>query len=230
MGAASCRAAPVQEYSGATIQGGAGGRGILCRTKPCISAFSIQLSCLNTLTGEGKVMSIDALKDRIPDYAKDLRLNLGALANDVSLTPQQLAGTFVACAIAARNDEVTRAVVAQYKDVLSTQALAAAESAAAIMGMNNIYYRFVHMAGGEYGKMPAQLRMSVIGNPGVEKVDFELWCLAVSAINGCDLCVTSHEKIVREALGAGAVQTAARIAAVVHAVAATLQAAAALEG
>ncbi|MBO1324866.1 carboxymuconolactone decarboxylase family protein [Acetobacter sp. TBRC 12305] len=175
-------------------------------------------------------MSLDILKDRIPDYAKDLRLNLGTLSNDITLTPQQLAGTFVACAIASRNDAVTRETVAHFKSVLSAPALAAAQSAAAIMGMNNIYYRFVHMAGGEYSKMPAQLRMSVIGNPGVDKVDFELWCLAVSAINGCDLCVTSHEKIVREALGTAAVQTAARIAAVIHAVAVTLQSATALEG
>ncbi|WP_338332724.1 carboxymuconolactone decarboxylase family protein [Acetobacter sp. LMG 32666] len=174
-------------------------------------------------------MSIDALKDRIPDYAKDLRLNLGSLASDIALTPQQLAGTFIASALAARNDDVTREIVAQFRDTLSEQALAAAQSANAIMGMNNIYYRFVHMAGGEYAKMPAQLRMSVIGNPGVDKADFELWCLAVSIINGCDLCVTSHEKIVRDELGAAAVQTAARIAATVHAVAVTLQGADALQ-
>lgn len=173
-------------------------------------------------------MSIDALKDRIPDYAKDLRLNLGSLANDVTLTPQQLAGTFVASAIASRNDAVTKAIVAEFADKLTPDALNAAKSSAAIMGMNNIYYRFVHMAGGDYEKMPAQLRMSVIGRPGVEKIDFELWSLAVSAINGCGLCVTSHEKIVRDALGAEAVQTAVRIASTVHAVAVTLQAAEAL--
>lgn len=173
-------------------------------------------------------MSLDALKSRLPDYAKDLRLNLGSLANDISLTPQQLAGTFVASAIASRNDDVTKAVVAEFSEKLTPEALSAAKAAAAIMGMNNIYYRFVHMAGGDYGKMPAQLRMSVIGRPGVEKADFELWSLAVSAINGCDLCVTSHEKIVREALGAEAVQTAVRVAATVHAVAVALQGAAAL--
>ncbi|GBR54859.1 alkyl hydroperoxide reductase [Acetobacter pomorum] len=173
-------------------------------------------------------MSIDDIKDRIPDYAKDLRLNLSSLANDVTLTPQQLAGTFVASALAARNDDVTKAIVEQFSATLSPEALTAAKSANAIMAMNNIYYRFVHMAGGEYSQMPAQLRMSVIARPGVEKVDFELWCLAVSVINGCDLCVSSHEKIVREALGASAVQTAARIAATVHAVAVTLQGANAL--
>ncbi|MBS0960282.1 carboxymuconolactone decarboxylase family protein [Acetobacter thailandicus] len=174
-------------------------------------------------------MSIDALKNRIPDYAKDLRLNLSSLANDVTLTPQQLAGTFVASALASRNDEVIKAVTAEFSDRLSPEALNAAKSAAAIMSMNNIYYRFVHMAGDEYAKMPAQLRMSVIGRPGVEKEDFELWSLAVSAINGCELCITSHEKIVREALGAQAVQTAARIAATVHGVAVTLDGVSALE-
>jgi alkyl hydroperoxide reductase subunit D len=106
---------------------------------------------------------------------------------------------------------------------LSAEALAAAKSAAAIMGMNNVYYRFVHMVGGDYANMPAKLRMSVIGRPGVEKVDFELWSLAVSAVNGCGMCVEAHEKVVRHGgLSQEQVQTAVRIAAVVHAVAAVL--------
>ncbi|GBQ29750.1 alkyl hydroperoxide reductase [Gluconacetobacter azotocaptans] len=174
-------------------------------------------------------MSIESLKERLPDYAKDLRLNLSSLANDITLSPQQLAGTFVATAIASRNADVTRAIVAEYESVLSPEALAAAKSAAAIMGMNNIYYRFVHMVGGDYAQMPARLRMSVIGRPGVEKLDFELWSLAVSAVNGCGMCVESHEKVVREGgLSTEQVQTAVRIAATVHAVAATLEGALAL--
>jgi alkyl hydroperoxide reductase subunit D len=65
--------------------------------------------------------------------------------------------------------------------------------------------------------------MNVLAKPGVEKVDFELWSLAVSAINGCGMCVDSHERVVREGgLSTEAVQAAVRIAAVVHAVAATL--------
>ena len=63
------------------------------------------------------------------------------------------------------------------------------------MGMNNIYYRFLHLVeDGEYQTMPARLRMNIIGNPGIDKLDFELLSLAVSAVNGCGLCVTSHEK------------------------------------
>ena len=174
-------------------------------------------------------MPIESLKDRIPDYAKDLRLNLGSLLNDVTLSAQQRAGTFIASAIASRCNDVTQAVVAYFRKDLSDEAFAAAQAAAAIMGMNNIYYRFVHMAGGDYAKMPAQLRMNVIKEPGVEKIDFELWCLAVSVINGCDLCVNSHEKVVRAQLGNESVQTAVRIAAIIHAVAVTLQSVDALQ-
>ena len=133
-------------------------------------------------------MSIEALRARIPEYARDLRLNLGSLAAEPSLTKQQLAGTFVASALASRNKEVTQAIVAEFGPLLSPEALTAAKAAAAIMGMNNVYYRFTHLVGGDYASMPAKLRMNVMGKPGVEKVDFELWSLAVSAINGCGMC------------------------------------------
>lgn len=168
-------------------------------------------------------MSIEALRNRLPEYAKDLKLNLGSLVSETLLTPQQRAGTFVASALAARNPEVTQAIVAEFGPALSAEALTAAKAAAAIMGMNNVYYRFVHLAGGDYANMPARLRMNVMGRPGVDKVDFELWSLAVSAINGCGMCIESHEKVVRQGgLSTEQVQAAVRIAAVVHAVAATL--------
>jgi alkyl hydroperoxide reductase subunit D len=113
---------------------------------------------------------------------------------------------------------------------LSVEAQNAARAAAAIMGMNNVYYRFTHLVGGDYPSMPAKLRMNVMARPGVDKVDFELWSLAVSAVNGCGMCMESHEKIVRTAgLTQEAVQAAVRIAAVVHAVAATLDAEDALQ-
>ena len=176
-------------------------------------------------------MSIETLKARLPDYAKDLRLNLGTLAAEPSLTVQQRAGAFIACALAGRNAATTAAIAAEFAPQLSAEALAAAKAAAAIMGMNNVYYRFTHLVGGDYRTLPAKLRMNVIGRPGVEKADFELWCLAVSAVNGCGACMESHEHVVREAgLLAEQVQAAVRIAAVVHAVAAVLDGEAALAG
>jgi alkyl hydroperoxide reductase subunit D len=174
-------------------------------------------------------MSIESLKAALPEYAKDIRLNLGTLAMDTTLSVQQRAGTFVASALASRNAAVTRAIVAEFGPALSPEALAAAKAAAAIMAMNNVYYRFVHLVGGEYANMPARLRMNVIGKPGVEKVDFELWSLAVSAVNGCGMCMEAHEKVVRQAgLSTEQVQTAVRIGSVVHAVAAVLDGEAAL--
>jgi alkyl hydroperoxide reductase subunit D len=170
-------------------------------------------------------MSLEALRQRLPEYAKDLKLNLGSLSTEPLLSQQQLAGTFVASAIASRNAEVTKAIVAEFAPKLSAEALTAAKAAAGIMGMNNIYYRFVHLVGGDYATLPAKLRMNVIGRPGVEKVDFELWSLAVSAINGCGMCMESHEKVVKHGgLSTEQVQASVRIAAVVHAVAGVLEA------
>ena len=168
-------------------------------------------------------MSIETLKQRLPDYAKDLKLNLGSLATEPSLTTQQRAGTFIAAALASRNAEVTAALVGEFGGQLSAEALSAAKAAAAIMGMNNVYYRFTHLVGGDYPAMPAKLRMNVMARPGVDQGDFELWSLAVSAINGCGMCMESHEKAVRHGgLTQEQVQSAVRIAAVVHAVAAIL--------
>jgi alkyl hydroperoxide reductase subunit D len=170
-------------------------------------------------------MSIDTLKAALPDYAKDLKLNLSSLASETLLSEQQKAGTFIASAIAARNPQLIEAVTAEFGPRLTPQALNAAKAAAALMAMNNVYYRFVHLASaGDYKTLPAKLRMNAIANPGVDKVDFELWSLAVSAVNGCGLCIDSHEKVVRQAgLSAEQVQAAVRIAAVVHAVAVTLE-------
>lgn len=170
-------------------------------------------------------MSLEALRARLPEHAKDLKLNLGSLATEPVLNQQQLAGTFVASAIASRNAEVTRAILAEFGPKLSPEALAAAKAAAAIMGMNNVYYRFTHLVGGDYANLPAKLRMNVMAKPGVDKVDFELWSLAVSAINGCGMCMEAHEKVVLHGgLSKEQVQAAVRIAAVVHAVAGVLDA------
>jgi alkyl hydroperoxide reductase subunit D len=176
-------------------------------------------------------MNLEALKTRLPDYAKDLKLNLSSLAMENVLSEQQRAGTFIACALASRNAETIQAIMGEFAPKLSPEALTAAQAAASIMAMNNIYYRFTHLSSSpDYRAMPAKLRMNVIGKPGVEKADFELWSLAVSAINGCGMCIDAHDKVLRDAgLTAEQIQAAVRIAAVVHAVAATLDGVAAGE-
>jgi len=171
-------------------------------------------------------MTIDALLERVPAYARDLKLNLTNLLQQPELTPQQTWGTALACAMAARNDDLLAAVAQQARQQLPETVFAAAQAAAAIMGMNNVYYRFQHLCSNErYKTIPARLRMQVIRSHGSDPIDFELWCLAVSAINGCAACVDSHERVVREkGLTEEAVAAAIRLAAVIHALAAVLEA------
>lgn len=176
-------------------------------------------------------MSMDALRDQIPDYAKDIRLNLGSLWTETTLNEQQKMGCFLSSALAGGNTDVIKAIAAETDGKLSAEAINAAKSAAAIMAMNNVYYRSLHlMSEKTYETMPAKLRMNVLGNPGVDKVDFELWSIAVSAINGCGMCLDSHEKVVRKAgLTSEQIQTAIRIGAVVEAASAVLDGEAALK-
>lgn len=166
-------------------------------------------------------MTIDALIDSLPPAAKDLKLNYSSLVrNNTELTVQQLWGTIVATTIATRCAALTSAVLAVAPEYLSPQALHAAEAVAAIMGMNNIWYRFHHLSSNpRYNEMPARLRMSGLRGHGVEEMDAELWALAVSAINGCGKCVDSHEKVVREK-GASEelVAAAIRVTSVIHAI------------
>src|SRR5215467_14353282 len=144
-------------------------------------------------------MALQALRDRLPEHAKDLKLSLGTLAGET--------------------------VLDEFSPRLDPAALNAAKAAAAIMAMNNVYYRFLHLVeDDEYAKLRAGLRMNVIANPGTARENFELWSLAVSAVNGCGKCITAHEKVLREAgLTREQIQAAVRIAAVVHAVAVTLE-------
>ena len=177
-------------------------------------------------------MSLDALRDRLPAYAKDISLNLGSLASETVLTDQQKWGTFLASAHAIGVPEVVRDLETQAATVLSPEAMNAAKAAAAIMGMNNIYYRSLHLLHNqEYRTIPARLRMNVLGNPGVDKVDFELWSTAVSAINGCGACLDAHEsELKKHGVPAQQIQAALRIGAVVHAVSRIVASEAALAG
>ena len=177
-------------------------------------------------------MSLDALRDLMPAYARDIALNLGSLASDTVLNDQQKWGCFLASAHAVGVAPVVKAIETQAASVLSPEAMNAARAAAAIMGMNNIYYRSLHlMKNHEYTTIPARLRMNVLANPGVDKMDFELWSTAVSAINGCGACLDAHEGALRQhGVPATHVQTALRIASVVHAASRIAASEAALAG
>ena len=174
---------------------------------------------------------MESLNPLFPDYARDLKLNLQNVLKQAELTVQQTWGTAVASAIAAREPQLLRAVMAEASQQLSPEAMNGARAAAAVMGMNNIYYRFQHLSGNErYSQIPARLRMQVIRSHGSDPVDFELWCTAVSAINGCGACVASHEGVLREkGMTEETILAAIRIASVIHGAAAVLEAEGALK-
>ncbi len=176
-------------------------------------------------------MSIDTLQGLIPAYARDLSSNLTNLLAETLLSDQQKWGTFLSCAHAIGVPAVVQNIEAAAAEIMTAEAMTAAKAAAAIMGLNNVYFRALHlMQNKEYEKMRAGLRMNILANPGVDKVDFELWSLAVSAVNACGLCMDSHEKVLRNhEVSAVQVQAALRIASTVNAISAVIRAEAALK-
>ncbi|MEJ5919697.1 MULTISPECIES: carboxymuconolactone decarboxylase family protein [unclassified Corynebacterium] len=165
-------------------------------------------------------MSIDNLRSGLPEYAKDLKLNLGSLTRSTELNEQQLWGALVASAAATKNATVFSEVADEAKSHLSDEAFEAALGAASIMGMNNVAYRAKHWLGDDFAQVKFGLRMNIIAKPGVEKADFELWSLAVSTINGCEQCTVAHDKVVREeGLTKEQVWEAVKIAATIEGVA-----------
>ncbi|WP_276651488.1 carboxymuconolactone decarboxylase family protein [Corynebacterium vitaeruminis] len=169
-------------------------------------------------------MSIENLKSSLPEYAKDQKLNLGSLTRSTELSEQQLWGTLLACAAATRNDTVLSEVMEEASEHLSPEAVEAAFGAATVMAMNNVGYRAKNWLGDDYAQVKFGMRMNIISKPGVEKADFELWCLAVSSINGCEHCLIAHAGTVREeGLTKEQVWEAVKVAAVIQAVAQAVQ-------
>jgi alkyl hydroperoxide reductase subunit D len=164
--------------------------------------------------------TLDQLRESLPAYAKDLKLNLSSVLQQQELTPQQTWGTAIASAYSVGNVVLFEAVLEDARAKVSTEVVEAAKAAAAIMGMNNVYYRFTHLvADDKYSEIPARLRMNIMRTHGVDPLDFELWSLAVSAINGCGKCVVAHERTLREkGIGLETVAAAIRIASVLNAV------------
>ena len=166
-------------------------------------------------------MSLKQFADTLPDYAKDIRLNLGSILSDQLLGNDRKLGLLLACAHGSGYRPLVAAAEAEVEGNLSDVQANAARGAAAVMAMNNVYYRFVHLvANPEYGNLPARLRMNFIGQHGIAKDDFELFSLAVSAMNGCGMCIDSHERVLLEhGVKPETIQAAVRIAAVMKAVA-----------
>jgi len=164
--------------------------------------------------------SLASLADSLPAYASDIAQNLASIAEEILLPEPQKWGCFIASAHAVATPVVVKAVeAAGAESGMTPEAIAAARGAAAIMAQNNIYFRALTLIHDQtYRTLRARLRMRIVSNPGVPKDDFDLWCVAVSAIHGCPDCLDAHIGALR---GRGveplAIQTALRIAAVTHA-------------
>ena len=166
-------------------------------------------------------MSLKQFAESLPDYAKDIRLNLGSILSDQLMGDERKLSLLLSCAHGSGYKPLVEAAEAEVSGKVSDQVANAARGAAALMAMNNVYYRFVHLTSNpESGKLPARLRMNFIGSHGIAKEEFELMSLAVSAMNGCGMCIDSHERVLLEhGVKPDMIQNAVRIAAVMKAIA-----------
>lgn len=169
----------------------------------------------------------EVFQDRLPEEANDIKLNLETVLKEEGapgLTANQIFGIALASAYATRNTWLVDAIATEARNVISPEERRAARVAAILMAMNNVYYRAAHLSmDEELEKLPARLRMNGIARPGIDKKDFELYCIAVSSVNGCGKCVASH---VRETRKAGvpleAIHSSLRISSVINATAQAL--------
>ncbi|WP_404400792.1 carboxymuconolactone decarboxylase family protein [Idiomarina seosinensis] len=167
-------------------------------------------------------MAVADYKQLLGDHGKDTKLNLSSLFTNVDtsgLTSDQFYGTALSLAYSLADEELIAAVEEDALDKVEANVVQAAKLAATLMAMNNVYYRFLHLSTDkQFSKMPAGLRMNAMANPGVDKADFELYSLAVSALNGCGLCIDSHVKTLQQHdVSAQAIQSSIKLAAVLNA-------------
>jgi alkyl hydroperoxide reductase subunit D len=174
-------------------------------------------------------MSLAQLIGALPDYARDQKLNLDTLANETILSEQQKWGCFLASAYATGEPSVVKALKSETDPRLSIEALVAVKRAASIMAMNTVYYRAINMLQNhDYRAAPANLSMTSLTDPGIDKIDFELWALSVSAVQGCASCLNAHEaELHKRSVSTSRVLAAIRIAAVVNAASSVMRAEAA---
>lgn len=168
-------------------------------------------------------MKLEQIKSEMKDYARDIRLNVESVLSPEGapgLTQEQIYGIALACAYATKSTAVVGAFEKESREWMTAEMIEGAKGAATMMAMNNVYYRFLHLAeDAEVSKLPARLRMNFIAKPGIPKVDFELMCLAVSAMSGCGMCIKSHVHEARKGgVSTEGIQSTARIASVVQAI------------
>ena len=161
---------------------------------------------------------LNSIKEMIPDYAKDIRLNIDGTIARSTLEGNDALGVALSAAFAAKNRKFVDAI--RESGLLSPEEVNAALTASALMGMNNVWYPFVEMAGdADLKTLPAQLRMNAYASHGgVDKRRFEMYALAASIIGKCHFCIQSHSELLKqEGMSVQQLRDIGRIAAVVNA-------------
>ena len=170
--------------------------------------------------------NLESLLSSMPDYARDVKINVQSLINceNTTLTIKQIFGAALASAYATKENLLIQVMENEVQNILSESELKAVKTAASLMAMNNVYYRFLHIGDDkEYSQLPAGLRMRGIADHGIEKVDFEIFSLAPSIINGCGMCIDAHaSQLIKHGLTKSQVQMVVKIAAVINSVAQVL--------
>jgi alkyl hydroperoxide reductase subunit D len=140
--------------------------------------------------------SLSLLEKGNSRYVRDLKLNFTSTLTSSHLSEKECA--LVALSIAVNNNN---AVLINFleKHALdkgaTAEEIAEAAGCASLLALNNVFYRFRHFTGKEkYTQIPARVRMQLMSSPVTGKEFFELMSIAVSAVNGCEMCVNAHEK------------------------------------
>ena len=158
---------------------------------------------------------INMIKEGLPEYAKDTKLNLDAVLLRSSLDPLVAQGCALAAAFATGNGRLTTAIDAEIEDRKEADA---ALTAATIMAQNNVWYPYVEMAGDPALKgLPAGLRMNgIMNHGGTTKKNFEAYSLTASIVGKCHFCVKAHyDTLLKEGMTVENLRDIGRIAAVV---------------
>lgn len=169
--------------------------------------------------------ALNAIKDLIPDYAKDVRLNIDGVIARSSLPANEAVGAALAAAFAAKNATLVR--IFRESGLLDATEVQGALTAASIMGMTNAWYSYIDMAAdAELKNQQAGLRMNAYAtHGGVDQRRFELWSLSASIVGKCRFCISAHTDVLKKAgVGTSELKDVGRIASVVNAAAQILAA------
>jgi alkyl hydroperoxide reductase subunit D len=139
--------------------------------------------------------AIEALQEGQSRYLKDLRINLKNGLKSKEINEEEIVLLGIALAANVKNRILMDYFRKQAANLeLESEKLAEAIACASLLSSNNVFYRFRHFVGKEeYQKLPARIKMNIMMKPVVGKEFFELLSLAISAVNGCEMCVNAHE-------------------------------------